>query len=394
VENYKKIDETIYRVEKHIRDNFPDAEAHCTRFISGPPNEYTIEARFRGPDVQTLKKLAAEAETIMRETPDTRDVRTDWRQPLFVLRPEFSETKARRSGSSRQDLADSLQWSFDGSRIGLFREGDELIPIVSRPVEEERASAEDIEDVQVWSKLTGAYLPFRQMVKGLRPYWEDPLIQRRDRQRTIAVQCNPVTGLAEPLRRTIKDRIEDIPLPPGYSMEWGGEYEDSQESKDPLRKSFPLCMVGMFVILVCLFNSVRRPLIIFLTVPLAIIGVTAGLLLANKPFGFMSILGFLGLSGMLIKNAIVLIDQIELDLTEGKAPYKAILDSAVSRMRPVIMAAGTTILGMAPLIGDPLYASMAVTIMGGLFGATFLTLLVVPVLYSLVFRIKADERYL
>lgn len=177
-------------------------------------------------------------------------------------------------------------------------------------------------------------------------------------------------------------------------MEWAGEYADSQEAQDPLKLSFPLCLGGMFFLLVCLFNSVRRPVIIFLTVPLAIIGVSAGLLLTQKPFGFMAILGFLGLSGMLIKNAIVLIDQIELDIREGKAPYQAILDAAVSRLRPVMMAAGTTILGMAPLITDPLYASMAVTIMGGLFGATFLTLMVVPLLYTLLFRIVPEEKYL
>jgi multidrug efflux pump subunit AcrB len=261
-------------------------------------------------------------------------------------------------------------------------------------VAEERASAEDIEDVQVWSSMAGAYVPLQQLVSGVVPVWEDPLIQRRDRQRTVTVQSNPVTGLTEPLRQQMKDRIEAIALPSGYSMTWAGEFHDSQEAQAPLKKSFPLCLAGIFILLVCLFNSVRRPVIIFLTVPLSIIGVSAGLLVTQKPFGFMAILGFLGLSGMLIKNAIVLIDQIELDLADGKEPYRAILDSAVSRLRPVTMAAGTTILGMAPLITDPLYASMAVTIMGGLFGATFLTLLVVPVFYSLAFGIKAEGQHL
>lgn len=394
VDDYRKIEGLIFQVEEYLRRNFPDAEPHCTRFMTGPSNEYTIEARFRGSDVKKLKGLAAQAEEVMRATPGTRDVRTDWRQPVFVIRPEFSETRARRAGSSRKDLADSLQWSFNGTPVGLYREGVELIPIVSRPVQEERASAEDLEDVQVWSSLAGAYVPLQQLVSGVNSVWEDPLVQRRDRQRTVTVQSNPVTGLTEPLRLAMRDRIEAIPLPPGYTMEWAGEYADSQTAKDPLKRSFPLCLGAMFVILVCLFNSVRRPFIIFLTVPLAIIGVTAGLLVTGQAFGFMAILGFLGLSGMLIKNAIVLIDQIELDLAAGKAPYKAILDSAVSRLRPVMMAAGTTILGMAPLVSDPLYASMAVTIMGGLFGATFLTLIVVPVLYSLVFRIPADGRHI
>lgn len=394
VDDYRQIGGMIYQVEEHMRRHFPQAESHCTRFMTGPSNEYTIEARFRGPDVQMLKRLAAQAEEVMHHMPNTRDVRTDWRQPVMVIRPVFSENRARRVGGSRQDLASSLQWSFNGANVGLFREGDKLIPIVSRPVETERASVEDLEDVQVWSSMAGVYVPLQQLVRGVESVWEDPLIKRRDRQRTVTVQCNPVVGLAEPLRQQMKARIEAIPLPPGYSMTWAGEYYDSQDAQGPLRTSFPLCLAGMFVLLVCLFNSVRRPVIIFFTVPLAIIGVAAGLLATQKAFGFMAILGFLGLSGMLIKNAIVLIDQIELDLRGGKPPYKAILDSAVSRMRPVTMAAGTTILGMAPLISDPLYASMAVTIMGGLFGATFLTLIVVPVLYSLAFGIRADAKYL
>jgi multidrug efflux pump subunit AcrB len=394
VEDYREIGGMMLQVEEYMRRTFPQAEAHCTRFMTGPSNEYTIEARFRGPDVRTLKELAAQAKAIMYDTPNTRDVRTDWRQPVLVIRPLFSENKARRVGGSRQDLAASLQWSFNGSTVGLFREGDDLIPIVSRPVAEERASVENLEDVQVWSGMGGAYVPLQQLVSGIESVWEDPLIQRRNRQRTVTVQCNPVVGLPETLRQQMKDRIEAIPLPPGYSMTWAGEYYDSQDAQAPLKKSFPLCLAGMFILLVCLFNSVRRPFIIFLTVPLAIIGVTAGLLLTQKSFGFMAILGFLGLSGMLIKNAIVLIDQIELERAQGKAPYRAILDSAVSRLRPVTMAAGTTILGMAPLIADPLYASMSVTIMGGLFGATFLTLIVVPVFYSLAFGIRADAQYL
>ncbi len=394
VDDYREIGGMIYQVEEFMWRNFPDAESHCTRFMTGPSNEYTIEVRFRGPDVKILKKLAAQTEAIMNKTPNTRDVRTDWRQPVFVIRPVFSENRARRVGGTRRDLATSLQWSFNGSTVGLFREFDDLIPIVSRPVEDERASAEDIEDVQVWSSMAGAYVPLQQLVDGVKPVWEDPLIQRRDRQRTVTVQCNPLVGLAEPLRQKMKDRIEAIFLPPGYSMTWAGEYYDSQDAQAPLKKSFPLCLAGMFVLLVGLFNSIRRPLVIFMIVPLAIIGVAAGLLVTQKAFGFMAILGFLGLSGMLIKNAIVLIDQIELDLAEGKAPYRAVLDSAVSRLRPVTMAAGTTILGMAPLITDPLYASMSVTIMGGLFGGTFLTLIVVPVLYSLAFGIRADAQYL
>ena len=394
VEDYRQIKDVVYAVEVYLRRTFPDAEAHCTRFKNGPTNEYALEARFRGPRVKVLQNLAIQAEKIMRDTPNVRDVRTDWRHPVMVIRPEFAERRARRGGSTRNELANALEWTFNGKTLGLFREGNELIPILARPVEKERFSAENIENVQVWNAFNQTYVPFQQVVTKVGSLWENPLIKRRDRQRTVTVQCNPVTGLPEPLRRSMVEKIEALELPPGYTMEWAGEYADSQEARDPLKLSFPLCLGGMFFLLVCLFDSLRQPILIFLTVPLAVIGVSAGLLLTQKAFGFMAILGFLGLSGMLIKNAIVLIDQIDLDIREGKAPYQAVLDAAVSRVRPVLMAAGTTILGMAPLTTDPLYASMAVTIMGGLFGATFLTLMVVPLLYTLFFRISPEEKYL
>ncbi len=188
------------------------------------------------------------------------------------------------------------------------------------------------------------------------------------------------------------EAMESIELPDGYTMEWAGEYLESNKGTGPLAQIFPLCVMGMFFILVWQFNSLKKATAIFLTVPLSLIGVTAGLLITGQAFGFMAILGFLGLSGMLIKNAIVLVEQTELDLLAGKAPYAAVLDSAVSRLRPVVMAASTTILGMAPLIFDPLYAAMATTIMGGLFAATFLTLGLVPVFYCIFHRIAADEK--
>ncbi|MCK5852487.1 efflux RND transporter permease subunit, partial [bacterium] len=218
--------------------------------------------------------------------------------------------------------------------------------------------------------------------------WEWPIIKRRNRKPTITVKCNPIIGVADSFRKKIKNKIENIPLPAGYNLEWGGEYESSLEAQEPLKKSFPLCVLGMFFIIVCLFNSFRKPVIIILVVPLSIIGVAVGLWIFNLSFSFMAILGFLGLTGMLIKNAVILIDQINLDLKAGKSQYNAVLDSAVSRLRPVTMAAGTTVLGMLPLVLDPFYANMAVTIMGGLCAATFLTLVLVPVLYSILYKVK------
>lgn len=382
VDDVSRIDGLIDRIEEHIYENYPDSESHCTKLPNGPGLEYKVGVRFRGPDVEVLKDLADRALKVMRDTPNVADLRTDWRQPVHVLRPIFSESKARQAGVSRNNLHQALQWTYGGSRVGIYREGDDLIPIVSRPPEDERTSVGSLGDVQVWSDGAMAFVPLSKVTDGEELIWEDPLIKRHDRQRAISVECNPVTGLAEPLRRQLLPGMDGIDLPPGYSMDWIGEYEDSLEAQEPLQKTFPICLVAMFVTVVWLFNSLRRPVVIFLTVPLSIIGVVGGMLLFGIPFGFMSILGFLGLSGMLIKNAIVLIDELDLQLKEGKEPYHAVVDSAVSRLRPVAMAAATTILGMAPLLFDPMYSGMSITIMGGLFVGTFLTLIVVPVLYS------------
>ena len=333
-------------------------------------------------------KLADLAGAILKSTQNVRNMRTDWRQQVRVIRPEYSEMQARKAGITRDDLSRAMQWSCNGLTIGNYREADEIMPIISRPLDNERGSVDNINDIMVWSGLNKTYVPLQQVIKGVEIKWEWPIIKRKNRERTVTIMCNPITGLADPLRNQIKDKIEAIPLPSGYSMEWGGEYESSQEAQGPLRKAFPLCILGMFFIVVCLFNSIREPLVIFFTVPLSIIGIAVGLWIFNLPFGFMAILGFLGLSGMLIKNAIILIDQVNLDLKAGKSQYQAILDSAVSRMRPVTMAAGTTILGLLPLVFDPFYAAMSVTIMSGLCAATFLTLVLVPVLYCFLYRVK------
>jgi multidrug efflux pump subunit AcrB len=394
IEDYTQVDGLISQVNDYLADNFPDSEPYAKKIISGTPITYQVEARFRGPDIDVLQNLGEQAKVIMQQTPNTRDVRTDWRQQVRVLRPQFSETQARQAGVSRSELAKAIRWNFNGVIAGLYRESDEMIPIITRPPKNERDSVNDLNNVQVYSAMKHAFIPIGQVVTGVEPVWEWPLIMRYNQQRAVKVQCNPVKGLAAPLRLAMKDKIEALPLPTGYSLEWVGEFDASAEAREPLAKNFPLCALGMFIIVVGLFNSIRRPLVIFMTVPLSIIGIAPGLLSMNFAFGFMSILGFLGLSGMLIKNAIVLIEQVEILLREGTPPYKAVLDSAVSRMRPVVMASGTTILGMLPLVSDPMFASMAVTIMSGLFAATFLTLIVVPVLYCLMYRIKSDSTYL
>jgi multidrug efflux pump subunit AcrB len=277
--------------------------------------------------------------------------------------------------------------SFSGLSVGIYREENKLIPIVSRLPEDERINVDNVNDLLVGSHLTGKMVPISQVVSGDHIEWEDALIHRRNRMRTLTAECDPKAGLASPLFNRLRPQIEAIELPPDYEMEWGGEYEDSAEAQEKLAKVLPLAFLAMIITVICLFNALRQPAIIFLCIPLAIIGVTAGLLLTGQPFSFMALLGFISLAGMLIKNAVVLIDQIDLEIREGKPPLPAVVDSSVSRVRPVSMAAITTILGMIPLLFDAFFIDMAVTIMFGLGFATVLTLIVVPVLYGIFFKV-------
>jgi len=308
-----------------------------------------------------------------------------------MLRPQLSEANARRLGISKKDLDNALLMSFSGINVGLYRDGTNLIPILVRLPEEERLSIDSIRDVQLYSTTFNRYVRIDEVVDEFRTEWEDPLIQRRDRKRTLSALADPSvfgTETAADLFKRLRPQIEAIEIPDGYELEWGGEFESSTDAKNALFASLPLGFLMMFLITVALFNAVRAPLVIWATVPMAIVGVTVGLLVLNKPFGFMALLGLLSLSGMLLKNGIVLLDEINTQLAGGKDPYQAVFDSSVSRVRPVSMAAITTILGMVPLLADAFFESMAAAIMFGLGFATILTLIMVPVLYTMLHGIK------
>ncbi|WP_238787728.1 efflux RND transporter permease subunit, partial [Vibrio furnissii] len=252
----------------------------------------------------------------------------------------------------------------------------------------------NIEGMKIWSPALSEYIPLQQVTLGYEMLWEDPLVVRKNRKRILTVMADPdLLGeeTAATLQKRLQPQIEAIQLPPGYSLEWGGEYESSHDAQESLFQTMPMGYLFMFLITVFLFNSVKEPLIVWLTVPLAVIGVTTGLLALNTPFGFMALLGFLSLSGMLLKNGIVLLDQIEIEMHSGKDPYLAVVDASLSRVRPVCMAAITTILGMIPLLPDIFFRPMAVTIMFGLGFATVLTLIVVPVLYRLFHHVKVPD---
>ncbi len=391
VDDYNQVTTLLPKIRKYIGAQFPGSEFKATRFKEGPPVDYAVEARFRGPDIEQLRTLADQAKQILHNTPMAVNIRDDWRQSVKTLKPVFTETRGRRSGISRSDISQTFLWNFSGMTVGLYREQDEILPIVSRPPAHERASVANFNDIQVYSSVLNRYVPVEQVIEKLELVEELPLVKRRNRMPTITVQCDQAYGQAEDLELAVRSRIEALDLPPGVSLAWGGESEESSKGQASIKAFFPVCLLGMFVLVVCLFNGLREAMIIFLCIPLSFIGVTLGLWSFSLPFGFMSILGFLGLIGMLVKNAIVLLDQVTEDVRAGKTRYQAVMDASISRLRPVTMAAGTTILGMAPLLFHPFFASMAATIMGGLFVATGLTLIVVPVLYSLFFRIPLAE---
>ena len=392
VEDYRIIDSLFPVIRDYVTENFPDAQAFPNKFVLGPGDPQKIQARFRGPDPDRLRILAEKAKTIMLANPNATEVLDDWRQRVPLIRPVVSEAQARNAGATRSDIAQALQAAFGGMQIGVYREGDNLLPIIARSPENERSEVDNIRDVQVYSPVAQKTIPITQIVTGFETQSENTVIRRRNRLPTITVKCNPIEGQASTLFNRLRPKIEAIELPPGYELQWGGEYEDSGNAQAALGSKIPVTFLFMVLVVIFLFNSIKKPLVIFLTVPLALIGVTAGLLGFNQPFGFMALLGFLSLIGMLIKNAIVLMDEIGLQLEEDKDPFTAIVDSGVSRVRPVSMAAATTVLGMIPLVADAFFSAMAVTIMCGLTFATILTLVVVPVLFAIFFRIPFPDK--
>lgn len=381
-------------ITEHLHRAYSQAQYKIKLIENGPTPAAKIEARFYGEDPTVLRKLAAQTETIFHAEPAAENIRHNWRNQTLILRPQFNLAQAREAGISKQSLDSALLMNFNGLTVGTYREQSDLMPIIARAPKTERLDAESIAQLQVWSAENNTFVPVAQIVSSFESEWENPLIMRRDRKRVISVLADPILMSAETadsVLAKVKTKVEAIPLPDGYELEWGGEYETSLDAQKSLGGALPMGFLAMFLITVALFNSIKQPLVIWLNVPFALIGITFGLLALDAPFGFMAILGMLSLSGMIVKNGIVLVDQINLELSEGKSPYKAVYDSSVSRVRPVCMAALTTMLGMLPLLADPFFMAMAVTIIFGLGFATILTLIVLPVAYCLIYRIPRPK---
>ncbi|EPQ8264798.1 efflux RND transporter permease subunit VmeI [Vibrio alginolyticus] len=395
MENYEALKPLMAKFREYLKASYPEINYKLKQIELGPGGGAKIEARIIGSDPTVLRTIAAQVKDIMYADPQATNIRHDWRERTQVLEPQFNESQARRYGITKSDVDDFLSMSFSGMTIGLYRDGTTLMPIVARLPEDERIDIRNIEGMKIWSPAQSEFIPLQQVTMGYDMRWEDPIIVRKNRKRMLTVMADPdILGeeTASTLQKRLQPQIEAIQLPPGYSLEWGGEYESSGDAQESLFTTMPMGYLFMFLITVFLFNSIKEPLIVWLTVPLALIGVTTGLLALNTPFGFMALLGFLSLSGMVLKNGIVLLDQIEIEMKSGKEAYDAVVDAAVSRVRPVCMAAITTILGMIPLLPDIFFKPMAVTIMFGLGFATVLTLIVVPVLYRLFHKVAVPKQ--
>jgi multidrug efflux pump subunit AcrB len=391
VDDYREIPELQARIQAELETRFSTGEGNTKQFMLGPGEGGKVQVRLSGPDPNQLRALATQVMQML-EDEGARGIRNDWRERVEVLRPILADEPARLAGVDRRDVAEAIEASFEGGQIGVYRERDKLLPLIARASEPERADVALLGNAQIWSPSGKRWMPISQVVAGFETTLVDDLIRRRDRIATITVHADPALGeLADELIHRMTPKLEVLEFPSSYAWTYGGEYEKSQDARAAMASSVLLFGVLMIVLTIVLFNGLRQPLVIWLCVPLCIVGVTAGLLVTDNPFGFMAMLGLLSLVGMLIKNAIVLVDEIDVQIAEGKPRFRAVIEASTSRVRPVSMAALTTMLGMIPLFTDAFFVSMAVTIVFGLGFATILTLLVVPVLYATVFRVKAAQ---
>ncbi|MFN3227852.1 MAG: efflux RND transporter permease subunit [Hyphomicrobiales bacterium] len=376
-------------LEAYAASVLPAGEFRTERLVFGPGGGDPIEVRFSGSDPTVLRNLADQAIARLEEaSPNILAPRTDWREQELVLRPSYAVDRAQTAGITREAVAQLFSFATDGITAGAYREDDRLLPIIVRVAAEDGLSPLD----QVVTSGSGTLLPIEQVVEGYEFEVQNTLMHRRNRVPTITVGANiPTDMTAAQVHAEIRATIEAMPLPIGYRMEWGGEFENSANANESLGSQLPVTILIMVLISVLLFNALRQPLIIWLLVPMSVNGVTIGLLATGLPFTFTALLGLLSLSGMLIKNGIVLVEEIDLVRAEGKALRDAIVEACKSRLRPVILAAGTTILGMAPLLTDAFFVSMAVAIMAGLAFASVLTLFAAPVFYDLFFS-RSERR--
>ncbi len=418
--DYNTVVKQIPEVRRELREKYPDAYIRCRKYNFSISTSHTVEVEFAGPDPAVLKELSSKAENIMRKCKyvDPYSVQNNWKPYGKSYVAKYLQQDALRSGVGRSDIANALMAATDGMPVGVINDQDKTVVVNMLVRNEDGSRIGDLNDIPVWSmmnlhlsndELNSAIAggkgmselqdkifrstPLSRVTEGITMKWDEDAVMRLNGQRVIEAECDPDSEIdgATPAKvvESIKKEIEAIDLPTGYSMRWVGEGEVQGEAINNLMKYVPLTIFIILAILLLLFNSWKKVILILICFPFVFCGIVPSLLITNQPMTFMAIIGMMGLIGMMVKNAIVLVDEINrLQTEEKKLPYTAVIEATVSRVRPVLMASLTTIVGMIPLITDPMYSSMAITIMGGLAVGTLITLILLPVFYTLLFNIR------
>ena len=377
------------RFDRWVVTSLPDVWLRSSLFRLSPVPDATIEIGFVGENIDTLSRLTRDAIALFKANPQTRNVRNSWGNRVAQWQPHYSQIKAQRLGVERDAMLSSLEISTSGLPIATYREGDLSMPILlrSEPLSDNSLSA--LSTLPIFSR-SGRSFSLEQATSGFDFGFVPSVIKRVNAERVMKAQCDPVRGVnAIALLGELKREVEaKVSIPDGYSMRLFGEEESREESNAALVGQLPTALVLIFIVLLLLFGNLRDPLVVLVTVPLIFIGVVLGLGITGKMFDFFSLLGLLGLVGMNVKNAVILLSRIRELRADDYEPIHAVVEAATDRFIPVVVASFTTILGMIPLLADSMFGSMAATIMGGLFVATLMVLVVLPVFYSLFYRIK------
>ncbi len=381
---------TVLKLDEQIEHDFPNVSARVNKMFLGPSDSNSIKIQVKGPDKNVIYKKAQQVMDVLHNTPNTIDIRTDWENLIVKVDVKIDQHRAKRSGLTSDEIAQALETYVSGTQITEYREGDEIIPVVLRAEQAERESLDRLRTLNVYSQKTARAVPLFQVAK-LEPYNQFSMIQHEDLFRTVSIQARNTTMAAEDLKKIIDEQIQSLKLdlPTNHSIEYDGVIKESADAQVALSASMPMVLGLILILLVAQFNSFRKAAVITLTIPLSFIGAVIGLLVMNAPFGFMVTLGLYSLAGIIINNAIVLIDRIAIEIEAGKSDYQALIDSCLTRLRPIAMTTITTVMGLLPLIigQDPLFYGMASVIAFGLAVGTILTLAVVPVLYSAFYQV-------
>lgn len=369
-------------------EQFPELHGRVTRFEFGPPVGFPVQFRVIGPDAAQVREIAYRVRDTVRTSPQVRDTQLDWNEQVRAVRVELDQNKARLMGITSADVGAMTQLVFSGAPVTQIRRGEDLIDVTLRGAPEERLALERLGDVNLFTR-SGAVVPLSQVAR-ITPIFEEPVLWRRNRDMALTVRADVMDGVQGPdASSKIWPTLQPIVsrLPPGYRLEVGGAAEEAAKSDTALFAVFPLMFVVMLFFLMLQLQSFSRMWMVFLTAPLALIGVVPALLIFNAPFGFVALLGVIALSGMIMRNSVILVDQIDKDIQAGASPMDAVVEATVRRSRPVVLTAAAAVLAMVPLASSVFWGPMAKAIMGGLTVGTVLTLIFVPALYSAWFRV-------